>query len=278
MDKDNSTAPLEKLLQVMKELRGPQGCPWDKKQDLDSLRTGLLEECYEVLAEMETAMRSGDWSGLQKELGDLLLQIVFQAQLASEKNFFSFADICTSLSHKLIHQHPHVFEKPQAPPLEVETVLRNWEKLKTQKKPGSLLDGIPKTAPQLLQAERLGAKTSHVGFDFQNYEAVRAKLNEELLELDKAVASKEKSQISHELGDVLFSLANLARWQEVCAEDTLAGANRRFMERFRFMESLLKKQGKTVAETSAEEWDSAWQKAKEALSSNSSLDPRPVSK
>ncbi|MCL2178619.1 MAG: nucleoside triphosphate pyrophosphohydrolase [Cystobacterineae bacterium] len=274
---DDSTTPLEKLLQVMKTLRGPHGCPWDKKQDLSSLGSGLLEECHEVLAEMETAAHSNDWSGLQTELGDLLLQIVFQSQLASEKNFFDFHEVCSSLTQKLIRQHPHVFQNPQAPPPEIETVLRHWEKLKTQTNQTSLLDGIPQTAPQLLQAERIGAKTSHVGFDFDSYNTVRAKLDEELAELDKAVASKEKQNIFHELGDVLFSLANLARWQGICAENALRSANQRFVERFRFMETLFEKQGKNVADATNEALDNAWQKAKKVLS-ETALDSKPLSK
>jgi ATP diphosphatase len=274
MDKtDNAAAPVEKLLEVMKALRGPQGCPWDKQQDLASLRAALLEECHEVLAEMETALHTDDWGGLKKELGDLLLQIVFQAQLASEKNFFSFADICTLLTQKLVKQHPHVFgplspqglSSAQSPPLDVQAVLRNWEKLKTRDNGKSLLDGIPKTAPQLFQAERIGAKTAHVGFDFAGYGAIRAKLDEELAELDAAVASKEKANICHELGDVLFSLANLARWQGISAEEALRGANQRFVERFRFMEAWFREQEKEMAEATAKELDDAWERAKEAL-------------
>ena len=271
---DNAASPLERLLEVMKSLRGPQGCPWDKKQDLDSLRAGLLEECYEVLAEMEKALHTHDWSGLQKELGDLLLQIVFQAQLASEKNFFTFADICTFLTQKLVRQHPHVFgpqASSSASPLSPEKVLRNWEKLKKQTSGKSLLDGIPQTAPQLLQAERMGAKTAHVGFDFPSYSAVRAKLDEELAELDMAVASKEKQSIYNELGDVLFCVSNLSRWQGISAETALRSANQRFIERFRFMEQLFLEQGKEMEEATAEEWDSAWEKAKEVLSKTASL-------
>ena len=267
MDKiDNTATPVEKLLEVMKTLRGPGGCPWDKKQDLGSLRSGLLEECYEVLAEMERAYHTGDWSGLQKELGDLLLQIVFQAQLASEKNLFSFFDICTCLTQKLLRQHPHVFEgRPHSPPPELPTVLRNWEKLKNPTQDKSLLDGIPKTAPGLFQAERIGAKTAHVGFDFAGYAAVRAKLEEELAELDLAVASKEKQSIYNELGDVLFSLANLARWQDISAEEALRSANERFVERFRFMEKLFREQGKEMAEATPQEKERAWERAKEVL-------------
>jgi len=273
---DNAATSLEKLLEVMKKLRGPGGCPWDRKQDLASLRNGLLEECYEVLAEMEKALHSDDWSGLQKELGDLLLQIVFQAQLAFEKNLFSFSDICSLLTQKLVKQHPHVFPpasaapsaEPSSPP-DIQTVLRNWEKLKTQESGKSLLDGIPKMAPQLFQAERIGAKTAHVGFDFAGYEAIRAKLDEELAELDAAVASKEKSNIYNELGDVLFSLANLARWQDISAEAALRGANERFVERFRFMETLFRAQGKNMADATPKELDEAWERAKAALSQQS---------
>ena len=280
MDESNNAAhPVEKLLEVMQKLRGPEGCPWDRQQDLGSLRSSLLEECHEVLAEMENALLGNDWSGLQKELADLLLQIVFQAQLASEKNLFSFSDVCTLLTQKLVKQHPHVFGPPPhkeassapTPPLDVQTVLRNWEKFKTQTQGKSLLDGIPKTAPQLFQAERIGAKTAHVGFDFSGYEAVRAKLEEEMAELDEAVASKEKSNIYNELGDVLFCLANLARWQDISAEEALRGANQRFIERFRFMERLFREQGKDMAEATPEEMDSAWERAKVALSTTAPL-------
>jgi uncharacterized protein YabN with tetrapyrrole methylase and pyrophosphatase domain len=155
--------------------------------------------------------------------------------------------------------------------LDVQAVLRNWEKLKTRDNGKSLLDGIPKTAPQLFQAERIGAKTAHVGFDFEGYDAIRAKLDEELSELDAAVASKEKANISHELGDVLFCLANLARWQDISAEEALRGANQRFVERFRFMETLFREQEKEMAEATAEELNNAWERAKAALSKTACL-------
>jgi len=268
---DPSTTPLEKLLEVMQKLRGPHGCPWDKEQDLSSLRSGLLEECYEVLSEMETALHTNDWSGLKKELGDLLLQIVFQAQLASEKNFFNFSDLCTSLTQKLISQHPHVFENHPEPLRNLQTVLRNWEKLKPKTNRNSLLDGIPQTAPQLLQAECMGTKTAHIGFDFDSYNTLRTRVDEELAELDKAVASKEKANIYHELGDVFFSLANLSRWHNISAEVALRGANQRFVERFHFMESYFEEQGKNIADATAQELDRAWQKAKETLSKTACL-------
>jgi len=256
----------ERLVAIMARLRAEGGCPWDREQDLRSLRPYLIEEAYEVLDEMDCVSYGGSWGPLGEELGDLLFQIVFHAQLAEEQHQFAIADVCRSISDKIERRHPHVFGQ-----LKVRSsaeVLANWTKLKAEEKKrktgseGSVLDGVPSTAPALLRAERLTEKASQVGFDWPDVQGVRRKLDEELGELDRAITSGERDAIEHELGDVLFTLANLARFVKAPPEDALRQANRRFMARFRKVETGLRAAGVPFGEASLAQMEGLWEQAK----------------
>jgi ATP diphosphatase len=259
-------AAVERLVEVMRRLRAPNGCPWDKEQDLKSLRPYLIEEAYEVLEEMDRVSEGGSWAPLAEELGDLLFQIVFHSQLAAEKKEFDLGDVATAIAVKLERRHPHVFgEQAQHG---TEQVLQNWAKLKAEERKakhghaGSVLDGVPRDAPALQRAERLTEKASRIGFDWPNLEGVREKLQEELGELDAAIASKDKLAMEHELGDVLFALANVARHLGIAPEDALRGTNRRFTTRFHVVEKGLEAQGIGFGEATLDQMNALWDRAK----------------
>jgi MazG family protein len=253
---------LDRLLGIMAKLRSPEGCPWDRAQDLDSLRPYLLEETYEVLE----ALDSGDLDELRSELGDLLFQIVFQSRIAEERGAFTMTDVLTGIADKLTRRHPHVFgdEKGSS----AQGLGRRWAELKraermeggTQRP--SALDGVPPQAPALLRAERTGEKAASEGFDWPDLAGVREKLGEELRELDEAIATGKQQRIQAELGDVLFSLCNLARWLKTPAEDALRLAVRRFEERFRYVESRLAEGGQRIRDVEPSESDRLWREAK----------------
>ncbi|MDY7229955.1 nucleoside triphosphate pyrophosphohydrolase [Hyalangium rubrum] len=261
-------AELERLVGIMARLRAEGGCPWDREQDLRSLRPYLVEETFEVLDEMDRVAYGGPWRALCEELGDLLFQIVFHAQLAAEKGEFSMAEVCRAISDKIESRHPHVFGEKKLK--DSEEVLYNWAKLKAEEKKrktgreGSVLDGVPTAAPALLRAERLTEKASRIGFDWPDTAGVRAKLEEELRELDEAVASGDRDAIEHELGDVLFSLANLGRFLHAPPEDALRMAIRRFTTRFQHIESALKAEGVALGEATLDHMERHWQTAKAA--------------
>jgi ATP diphosphatase len=259
-------AAVERLVQVMRRLRAPDGCPWDKEQDLRSLRPYLVEETYEVLDEMDRVADGGPWRPLAEELGDLLFQIVFHAQLATEKGEFNLADVANAIAEKLERRHPHVFGQERVEG--AEQVLQNWAKLKADERKaktgrvGSVLDGVPSGAPALQRAERLTEKASRVGFDWPDVSGVRAKVDEELKELDEAIASKDRAAIEHELGDVLFALANVGRKLNSPPEDALRGTNKRFTARFHRVEAKLEAAGIPFGEASLEQMDAFWDEAK----------------
>ncbi len=259
---------LERLVGIMARLRAEDGCPWDKEQDLRSLRPYLVEETFEVIDEMDRVAYGGKWRPLAEELGDLLFQIVFHAQLAAELGEFSMEDVARSISEKLESRHPHVFGSSGRKPEDAEQVLQDWAKLKAAEKKrktgseGSVLDGVPTAAPALMRAERLTEKASRIGFDWPDLAGVRGKLDEELGELDEAIASKDRDAIEHELGDVLFSLANLARFVKAPAEDALRMAIRRFTSRFQYIEGQLKAEGVPLGEATLEHMERHWQGAK----------------
>lgn len=198
--------PFDRLVKIMHELR--QKCPWDRKQTRESLKPYLIEEAYEVL----DAIEKGDVEKLKEELGDLLLQVVFHAEIAKERNEFDIYDVIEFLCNKLIYRHPHVFGDVKV--MDAEEVLRNWEKLKKQEKnyESSVLDGVPDQLPALIQAYRLQEKASKVGFDWENREDVEKKVEEEWQELLEAIRERDKKAIEEELGDVLFAIANLSRF------------------------------------------------------------------
>ncbi|WP_164001399.1 nucleoside triphosphate pyrophosphohydrolase [Pyxidicoccus caerfyrddinensis] len=262
----NPGAELERLVDIMRRLRAENGCPWDREQDLRSLRPYLLEEAFEVLEEMDRVGYGGSWRTLCEELGDLLFQVVFHAQLGAELGEFTMADVAKGISDKLTRRHPHVFGEERVEGS--EQVLANWAKLKAEEKKrktgseGSVLDGVPVAAPALMRAERLTEKASRIGFDWPDLAGVRGKLAEELDELDEAIASGSRDAMEHELGDVLFSLANLARFIKTPAEDALRMAIRRFTTRFQHIESELRAEGVPFGGATLEHMERHWQAAK----------------
>ena len=259
-------AATTRLVEIMRRLRAPGGCPWDREQDLRSLRPYLIEECYEVLDEMDRVAFGAPWTPLAEELGDLLFQIVFHAQLASEQNAFDFADIAHAISDKIETRHPHVFGDRAVSG--TTQVLENWARLKAEERKkknghvGSVLDGVPSGAPALQRAERLTEKASRIGFDWNDVKKVRAKVDEELQELDEAIASGERDAIEHELGDVLFALANVGRHVKTPAEDALRMANKRFTARFKAIERGLEQRGVPFGGATLEQMEELWEEAK----------------
>ena len=260
---ERSAEAIRRLVEIMARLRGPGGCPWDREQNLDSLKPYLIEEAYEVLE----AMDAGDSRDHCEELGDLLLQIVFHAEIAREEGRWDFADVAHAISDKLVHRHPHVFGEAQA--RDAGEVERSWARLKAEERarkkgrPGSVLDGIPRQAPALLRAERTGEKASRIGFDWPDASGPRAKIDEELAELDQAIAAGDREAVFHELGDVLFSVANLARHLRVPPEDALRAAIARFEERFHRLEERLRQEGHPPGEPAdIERLEAIWQEVK----------------
>jgi MazG family protein len=246
----------------MERLRGPDGCPWDREQTLRTLRPYVLEETYEVLE----AIDSGDPREHCEELGDLLLQIVFQAQLAKEERRFDFADVAEAISNKLVSRHPHVFGDAQVK--DAEGVLRQWAALKREEKKAkgggaSVLEGVPREMPALARADRLTEKASRVGFDWPDAAGARAKIVEELGELDRALEAGDAESVEHELGDLLFAAANLGRKLGIPPEEALRGAVARFVSRFSHVERELARRGVPHGEATLAEMDALWEEAKD---------------
>lgn len=257
--KNNIGEKFERLVEIMAKLRAPNGCPWDREQTPQSIAPYLLEETYETLE----AIDSGNVKEIREELGDLLLQIVFQSQMADEAGQSDIGDVIDAISNKLIHRHPHVFgESNVSGP---EEVLQNWEKLKKKEGKKTLLGGVPKTLPALLKAFRLGQKSSRVGFDWKDAEGVLAKVEEEARELHEANKSGDKKEVEHEYGDLLLILANLGRFLDIDPETALRKATNRFIKRFNWMEEKIKAKKVEMNELSAKEWDDLWEEAKKSL-------------
>ena len=245
----------------MARLRGPDGCPWDREQSLASLRPYVLEETYEVLE----AIDAGDPREHCEELGDLLLQIVFQAQLAKEAGQFSFEDVAEAIADKLVSRHPHVFGNVEVK--DAEGVLKQWAELKRKEKQArgggkSVLEGVPREMPALARADRLTEKASRIGFDWPDATGARDKVAEELRELDEAVASGNRPAIEHELGDLLFAVANLSRKLQIAPEEALRGAVRRFIQRFEHVERGLARRGVPPGQATLAQMDELWNEAK----------------
>jgi tetrapyrrole methylase family protein / MazG family protein len=262
-----STEATERLLDIMARLRGPGGCPWDREQTLKTLRPYLLEETYEVLE----AIESGQPREHCEELGDLLLQIVFQAQLAREAGQFDFADVARAISDKLVSRHPHVFGDSQVK--DAEGVLKQWVALKQQEKAArgkspSVLEGVPREMPALARAERITEKASRIGFDWPDAAGARAKVDEELRELDEAVQGGDRTRVEEELGDVLFAVSNLARKLALPPEEALRNAVGRFIARFQHVERELERRGVAHGTATLEEMDRLWEEAKALLHRN----------
>lgn len=254
----------ERLVGVMARLRGPDGCPWDRAQTLDSLRPYLVEEAYEVL----DAIEAGTVEDHEEELGDLLLQVVFQAEIRRQEGAFDAADVAQAIADKLVRRHPHVFGADAGASLDEAN--RGWEAIKAAEKKAkakdpSALSGVPRHLPALLRAQKVGEKASRVGFDWPSVDGALAKVVEELEELRAAIAGGARAEIEHELGDALFSLVNVARFTDVTAEDALRGTVDRFGARFRAVEAEAAAEGRALSAQSVDELEARWQAAKRRL-------------
>jgi tetrapyrrole methylase family protein/MazG family protein len=252
----------EAFQELIARLRAPDGCPWDRKQTHLSLRTYLLEETYETL----DALDSGSPLTMQEEFGDLLLQIVLHAQIAAEAGEFTMADVLRTVHTKIVRRHPHVFGEQEIH--DAEGVLVNWERLKAEERASngkaraSLLDGVALALPALSQASEYLKRVARVGFDWPDIQAVIRKLEEELGEVHRAGDAAERN---YEIGDLLFAIANLARWYEVDPESALREANQRFRKRFAFIEQVVQDGGRQVSEMNLDELLALWQQAKQVV-------------
>lgn len=253
---EEKKAAFERLLNIMDDLRDK--CPWDKKQTLESLRHLTIEETYEL----SDAILKGDKNELKKELGDILLHIVFYARIASETKDFNIADVINALCDKLIFRHPHIYGDVKVQ--DENEVKQNWEKIKQKEKDGNktVLSGVPASMPALLKAYRIQEKARAVGFDWEKPEQVFEKVQEEISELRLEVEKNEVEKIENEFGDVLFSLINYARFLNVNPEDALEKTNKKFIKRFTYMEQKIKEQNKQIADCTLAELDVYWNEAK----------------
>tara|TARA_A100001011_G_C14292675_1_gene836956 strand:+ start:452 stop:1237 length:786 start_codon:yes stop_codon:yes gene_type:complete len=257
MKKDKSAEQFIKLLDIVEKLRGPDGCPWDKEQTPASLLPYFLEETYEVIESIDQS----NWDNLKEELGDVMLHIALQAQISKEEGRFTIFDSLVNINKKLVHRHPHVFGDEKADM--ASHAKKNWEAIKhEEKKRESRLDGVPLALPALTRAQRLQEKASYAGFDWDNIDKVWGKLDEEIDELREADKIKNRSNLEEEIGDVLFSVVNLARHLKLDSEDLLRKANAKFVDRFKAIEKELAKRGKRVDEAKLDEMDELWNKIK----------------
>ena len=247
---------IKELLKIMEAIR--EKCPWDAKQTHESLKRYMVEEAYEAL----DAIDQKDADHLKKELGDLLLQIVFHSQIASEKNEFEFKDVVKTISEKMVERHPHVFLNDKK--VSAKHVMDNWEKNKHKnEKRSSILSGIPNHLPALLKAQRMQDKAASVGFDWQRAEQVVEKLEEEVAEFKKALKNNDSKQIENEFGDILFTIVNLSRFSNLIAEEALQKVNEKFRKRFNFIEQKLENDPQKISEAGIENLDALWEQAKE---------------
>ena len=251
---ENKTKAFARLLTIMDELR--EKCPWDQKQTYDSLRYLTIEEMYEL----SDAILDKDMQGIKKELGDVLLHIVFYARIASETNDFDIADVIHSVCDKLVNRHPHIYADVKV--VDEKEVKANWEKLKLKEGNKSVLEGVPKSLPAIVKAFRIQEKVRGIGFDWDDKSQIWDKVLEEMNELKVEVENRNIDRIESEFGDVLFALINYARFIAVNPDDALERCNKRFIKRFQIMESKLKKEGKDLSAMNLEEMEKYWQWAK----------------
>ena len=249
---------LEKLIDVVRTLRSPEGCQWDRAQTHKSLKPNMLEEAYEAV----DAMDSGDMKHLREELGDVLLQVVLHAQIADDEKEFNIEDVAKGLTDKLIHRHPHVFGNTKVN--STQDIINNWEKLKQEEKQHrkSAMDGISKSQSALMSAQKISKKAVKTGFEWPNEESLYDCIYSEFEEFKQAEKEQDKDHMEEEFGDILFAVVNLARWNKIDAEQALLKANKKFMTRFRKMEELAVK---PLEQYSFEEYDALWQQAKTAV-------------
>ena len=266
----SSAQAMDRLLELMARLRAPDGCAWDREQTPATLKPQMLEECYEVME----AIDSGSTTDLIEELGDLLLHVVFQAQIARETGNFTFADVANGIADKLVRRHPHVFGDVKV--ADAAGVVVQWNELKKAEKPErqSALDGVPRALPALMRAEALQKKARNVGFDWPDVRGSLEKVREEIAEVTAEIESdlafaqaneqklEANSKTAEEIGDLLFSIVNLTRHLKLDAEELLTDANEKFSKRFRAIEERIKARGKTVCECTMEELDVEWNAVK----------------
>lgn len=245
---------IERLRNIMDELR--EKCPWDKKQTIQTLRQQTLEEVYELA----DAITEEDYKGIKEELGDLLLHIVFYSKIGEEKGSFTFDDVIEGVCNKLVSRHPHIYAHVQAD--DEDTVKRNWEALKMKEGKKSVLSGLPTSLPALMKALRLQGKTKQVGFEWDNTEQVKEKVDEEIAELYEAVALGDQQKMEDEMGDVLFALINYARFIHVDPEQALEKTNKKFIRRFQYIEEKAREQGVELQNMTLAQMDSLWNEAK----------------
>jgi MazG family protein len=260
-----SRAPIrdsfQRLCEIVAQLRAPDGCPWDREQTHQSLVPGLLEEAYEVAE----AIRTNDDVNLREELGDLLLQVVMQAQIASEEGRFTIADVSREVVDKLVRRHPHVFGESEA--RDTGAVLKQGDAIKRAEKESNKVPyfaGLTRALPALILAQKAQSKAARVGFDWSEIREVMAKVDEELQEAKQAIASRDPAAIEEEMGDVLFAVVNLARKNHLDAETVLTAATEKFIARFHAMERELAKQGKKLGESNLAAMDEIWNQVKAA--------------
>ena len=246
---------LEKLIETVAVLRSENGCKWDREQTHDTLKRNMLEEAYEAV----DAINDNDMKHLEEELGDVLLQVVLHSQIAKEEKAFSIEDVAKTLTDKLIHRHPHVFGDTKVS--STQEILDNWEKLKKEEKPHrkSVMDGISKSQSALMSAQKMSKKAVKVGFEWANEQDLYKCVRSEIEEFEEAKTQEEKED---ELGDILFAVVNLSRWNKIDAEQALLKANKKFESRFRNMEA---NAAKNLEDLSLEEWDALWKRAKREL-------------
>ncbi len=258
MSRPDYLEQFQELAEIIARLRGPNGCLWDRRQTHRSLRESLLQECYEVLETLD----EGDWKKLAGELGDLLLHIVLHTQIAAEAGEFELGDVIRSINVKLVHRHPHIFGSKKVK--DVKEVALNWELLKQEEREAgiSMLAGVPKQMPALGCSQEIQRRVARVGFDWEDVDGVIDKLAEEVSEFKLAGSQQEKEQ---EFGDLLFTLANVARRLDIDLEAALRGANQRFYQRFSYMEEVCRQRGVNLGELSFDEQNALWEEAKKGL-------------
>lgn len=252
-----------RLVEIMARLRAPGGCPWDREQTFDSIKPYTLEETYEVL----DAIDDRDWPHLSEELGDFMLQAVFYGQMAAEENLFTIGDSLDAINEKLVRRHPHIFAEAEANT--AGEVLQQWNEIKKQEKaargetPANTLDGVPRNTPALVEAQQVASKAAATGFDWDNIDQVFDKMHEELDELRRARESGVAGEIEDEFGDILFVLVNVARFLKVDPEQALRKTNRKFRQRFNYVEDRLRERGKALTDSNITEMEELWQQAKQ---------------
>lgn len=246
------------LVNIVKKLRAPDGCPWDREQTLFSLKDQLIEETFEMV----DAVENKDIENIKEELGDILLHVVMHSAIAEEENFFTLSDVMKTISEKLVRRHPHVFG--DIGKISVNEVLLNWEEIKKKEKTNrqNHLDGIPKSLPAIQKAYKLQERAKKVGFDWENAEACMKKFDEEVREFKNAVANGSYKDIEEELGDVMFSVINLSRFLNVNTETALRKANEKFINRFSFIEKKLKEKNTALKDATLEEMEALWNNSK----------------